>query len=97
MRDYSNKFIKLVTNEYGLSKWSNKLSKWWELDFADFIKVLQLKLSLSQKDELLGLFEKYQSSCLDFDIQIKKTESEINQLVYKLVKLPLFRTPILDS
>ena len=87
LRDNSNKFTKLISGEYKLSNWSSKLNKWWELDFDSFIKMLKLNLTLQQKDELLELFEKYQSNCLALDAQIVKTESEINQLVYKLYSL----------
>ena len=87
LQNCSDKFVRLTINEYGLPKWPTKLNKWWELDFTDFLKMLKVNLSLSQKDELLGLYEKYQLSCTGFDTQIKKTESEINQLVYTLYDL----------
>jgi type I restriction-modification system DNA methylase subunit len=87
LRSCSDKFVKLTIQEYGLQKWSTKLSKWWELDFTNFTEMLKVNLSLRQKDELLELFEKYRPRCIDFDVQIKKAEYEINHLVYELYDL----------
>lgn len=84
---HSQQFDKLVANEFDIEKLPAKLSRWWTLDFADFVKYLKLKLSLQQKDELLQLFEKY---CIDLqllDSKIQKTDREINELVYDLYGL----------
>lgn len=83
----SQQLSKLVSSEFGLEKWPTKLSKWWTLDFADFVKALKIKLSLQQKDELLQLFEKYRTDCAGLDAKIQKTDHEIDQLVYKLYNL----------
>ncbi len=87
LQNKSNSFRKLISSEYGIEKWAAKLNKWWTLDFADFVKVLKVKLSLQQKDELLQLFEKYKKECAELDTQIQKTDQEIDQLVYKLYNL----------
>lgn len=83
----SDRFQQLVAGEFGFEKWSTKLKRWWTLNFSSFVTALKLKLSLQQKDELLSLFEKYRSECLELDNKIKKTEQEIDQLVYKLYSL----------
>lgn len=80
-------FKQLVMGEFDIDRWATKINKWWVLDFIEFIKLLKIKLSLQQKDELLQLFEKYKSECAELDSKIKKTEQEINSLVYELYNL----------
>lgn len=80
-------FEKLVMAEFELKQWPQKLEYWWRLDFADFIKPFQAKLSLRQKDELLQLFNKYRTELQSLDNEIQKTDQEINSLVYKLYDL----------
>lgn len=70
-----------------LVTWPTKLSKWWTLDFTDFVSVLKLQLSLQQKDKLLSLFEKYKKECEVLDNLTNKTDDEINREVYKLYGL----------
>jgi glutaredoxin 2 len=85
--DRSEKFLKLVAMEFAIGRPSAKLKKWFTLDFEDFVTALRVKLSLQQKDELLGLFEKYRTECAKLSSQIRQTDHEIDQLVYKLYDL----------
>lgn len=93
----AHSFKRLVMSEFDTEKWPTKLSKWWMLDFTDFVKFLKLKLSLQQKDELLQLFEKYRIECIKLDNQIKKTNYEIDQLVYKLYGLSKDEVEIIEQ
>jgi type I restriction-modification system DNA methylase subunit len=87
LQKQNRRFVKLIQNEFILKKWSTKLSKWWRLDFVNFLSALKVQLSLQQKDELLSLFEKYKTECLELDTKIQETDHEIDQLVYKLYEL----------
>lgn len=87
LRNKSNSFRKLISSEYGIEKWGAKLNRWWTLDFSDLMKALKVNLSLSQKDELFQLFEKYRTDLQHLDAQIQKTDQEIDNLVYKLYDL----------
>lgn len=78
---------KLVMAEFELKQWPQKLGYWWRLELADFIKTLKVKLTLTQKDDLLQLFEKYRTECAALDAEIQKTTHEIDQLVYELYDL----------
>jgi hypothetical protein len=94
----SNKqFKNVLLGEIGIEKWSNKLSNWWTLDFNDFTKALKLKLSLSEKDELYELFEKYRTNLTELDNKIKNTDAEIDQLVYELYELTAKEIAIVES
>lgn len=83
----SKDFQSIISSEFHLEKWPNKLNKWWVLEFPDFVSALKAKLSLQQKDQLLSLFNKYRNECLELDNEIQKTDKEIDQLVYKLYDL----------
>ncbi|HSX24607.1 MAG TPA: hypothetical protein VLG69_01430 [Candidatus Andersenbacteria bacterium] len=87
LSSFSSRFKNLISSEFNLVKLPNKLNKWWLLEFSEFISAMKLKLSLQQKDELLSLFEKYRTECFEFDNEIRKTDHEIDQLVYKLYGL----------
>ena len=80
-------FKQLIMNEFELEKWATKLNKWWRLDFSDFVKALKVSLTLSQKDELLQLFEKYQFELQALDTKTRNLDNKINQVVYELYNL----------
>lgn len=80
-------FKNLIQSEFNIEKWSTKLNKWWTLDFSDFVKALKVNLTLTQKDELLQLFDKYRIELAELDNQIQKTDQQIDELVYKLYNL----------
>lgn len=82
-----SKFRSLITAEYNLESLSQKLNRWWKLDFTDFTKYLKSNLSLAQKDELLTLFDQYKSELVAIDNKITIIENDINSLVYKLYNL----------
>lgn len=81
------RYRQLCFSEFDIEKWPKKVDKWWTLDFVTFIKGLNVKLPLNQKDELFRLFEKYQRECVELDKLVQKTDYEINQLVYRIYDL----------
>lgn len=80
-------FKNLIQEEFNIEKWPIKLNEWWVFSFSDFVKTLKVNLTLTQKDELLQLFEKYKNKCTELDNKIQKTDQEIDGLVYKLYNL----------
>jgi type I restriction-modification system DNA methylase subunit len=83
----SSHFLQLVKSETQLNKLPVRLNNWWTFDFSDFLRALKAELSLRQKDELLGLFEKYRTECAKLSSQIRQTDHKIDQFVYKLYDL----------
>lgn len=81
------RFQNLISATYGLDSWPKSLSEWWLLDFSGFIKGIKVKLSLEQKDELMGSWEKYKNLCVVLDTSIKSTESKINLRIYDAYQL----------
>ncbi|MCO5224151.1 MAG: N-6 DNA methylase [Thermomicrobiales bacterium] len=66
---------------------SARFSRWWELDFPDFVAALNRKLSLGQRESLLEIYEKYRPQLLTLDAEIQRLEAEIDQFVYDLYEL----------
>jgi hypothetical protein len=84
LNDRSFKFKEVVKSEFEVNNWPTKLNKWWTFDFTDFTKVLKVSLTLQQKDELIQLFDKYKNECSELDSRIQKTETDIDDSVYRL-------------
>ena len=80
-------FINLVSNEYQFEISMTKLNNWWQCSFKDFLESLKIKLNLSQKDDLLSLFDKYQPRLIDLQTKLNQTEAEIDQVIYQLYDL----------
>ncbi|HNL57668.1 MAG TPA: hypothetical protein PKK35_08460, partial [Chitinophagales bacterium] len=66
------------------------LSNWNELSFKDFCKELEkqkIKLTISEKAELMQYFEAEQTKANNIQQIIIQTDKEIDQMVYKLYEL----------
>ena len=93
--NFCSKFISYFSNTYNLIKTSNKLEKWYSLEFVDFIKELNKSIKtikgtpLTKKDEFewIDLFEENKQKALSLKAEIDKTDKEIDQMVYALYEL----------
>lgn len=83
LNSLSSQFNKIIQNEFN----KKVPSKWYSLGFDGFISSLKLRLSLTQKDELLQLFDKYAAEAQALESEIQKIDREIDQSVYKLYNL----------
>jgi hypothetical protein len=79
----NKRFCNIMHNEFGRSI----LDRWYLADFNSLVSSLKIHLSISQKDELIQLFEKYHTELQQLDIQIQKTDQEIDQIVYEIYDL----------
>ena len=91
LQDVSNKFQRSLQRRLeGLDKLSKKLENWYELTFVDFLKELKkkkIKLSIVEEAEWEDYFLSEQQEAIVLKSQIKKTEKEIDAMVYKLYSL----------
>jgi type I restriction-modification system DNA methylase subunit len=88
--EQSSRFIGRMMDNYGLEKANKKLEKFWELDFGNFVSEMRKKsanVPLSTQDELQDYFEKNKSELLELDNRIKKTDRDIDAMVYELYRL----------
>ncbi|PVY38390.1 Eco57I restriction-modification methylase domain-containing protein [Pontibacter virosus] len=86
----SQKFLKLLSSELGVSKPSKKLEKWYELTWEEFAKELvklKVKLSLAQKADWLSYFEAQQKAAAQILQQRQRLDDEIDQMVFQLYGL----------
>jgi hypothetical protein len=83
----TSRFERLLASEFGQQKLPAKFSTWWKFEFEDFVKAIKINLSLTQKDELWKLFDKYRADLQTLDNELQNTESQIDKTVYGLYGL----------
>ena len=84
----SNDFFTILrANNYEIAKIPTALNEFYNLDFKEFLKFTKLKIDMSKQGDLLKFFNEYKQQCQKLNKQIVKTESKINQAVYKLYEL----------
>lgn len=84
----SNDFFTILrANNYEIAKIPTALNEFYNLDFKEFLNLTKLKIDMSKQEDLLKFFNKYKQQCQTLNKQIVKTESKINQAVYKLYEL----------
>jgi type I restriction-modification system DNA methylase subunit len=85
-----NKFLHRLETIFEIEKFSNKMKAFYDYDFktlnAEF-KKNKIKLTLSQQDEWEEYFNNYKNEILKLQMQIDKTDKEIDQMVYELYGL----------
>ncbi|AOY43711.1 MULTISPECIES: Eco57I restriction-modification methylase domain-containing protein [Psychrobacter] len=90
LQDSTGKFIRTLQRKFDIDKLSKKLESWHELTYADFIKELgkkKIKMSLSDEAEWEEYFLAEQTKAKQLMADIKRTDREIDQMVYKLYDL----------
>jgi type I restriction-modification system DNA methylase subunit len=85
-----NKFQSRIKSNFALEKISTKLESFHEHDFKTFVAELKkqkVSPTLKQQDEWEEYFNSYKKEINDLQAEIKITDAEIDQMVYKLYKL----------
>ncbi|MBN4085158.1 restriction endonuclease subunit M, partial [Flavobacteriaceae bacterium AH-315-B10] len=85
-----NNFQQLLQSKFTIEKLSKKLQNWHDLEFGEFLKELKKKkvqLSLSEEAEWMNYFNEQKEKAQNLKSEIDKTDSEIDQMVYKLYGL----------
>jgi len=83
-----NFVLKFFQQKYWIEKLSQKLEKFYEYDFSEFIKQLKIKkLWLEAEAELMVFFDKKKSEILAIKNEIDKTDKEIDNMVFDLYGL----------
>ena len=86
----SERFLKRVTSNFEIEKFSKKLQNFYEYDFKTFLAELKkqkIKLSLTAQDEWEEYFDSYKKEINVLQSQISQTDQEIDQMVYELYGL----------
>jgi hypothetical protein len=87
IQEKSSSFLKNIQAKYNVSKITRKLEKWWELDFAEFLKETKISISLTEQEELMTYFETRRAEVRAIDAEIRKTDAEIDTMVFDLYGL----------
>jgi len=90
LQDKKNKFQSRIKSNLSLEKISTKLESFYEHDFKTFVAELKkqkVSPTLKQQDEWEEYFNSYKKEINDLQAEIKKTDAEIDQMVYKLYEL----------
>lgn len=85
-----NSFINFIKRTFGIEDISQKLEKYYEMDFDEFFNEIEKKVKIPQRrkqDELKKEFDDSVSALYSLKIQIKQLEQSINGKVYELYDL----------
>ena len=90
LQEKKNKFLNRVNDNFDIEKNSKKLDAFYDNDFKTYVTELKkqkIKLSLVQQDEWEGYFNSYKNAINQLQVEINKTDKEIDQMVYELYRL----------
>lgn len=90
LQEKSAKFQSRIKSNFAVEKISTKLESFHEYDFKTFVAELKkqkVSPTLKQQDEWEEYFNSYKKEINDLQAEIKKTDAEIDQMVYKLYEL----------
>lgn len=88
LHDKTDSFLRYISSKFWLEKLSTKLSKFYDYDFATFLKELKwAKLSMSEEAELMEFFDTKKSEIISLKNKIDATDREIDEMVFELYGL----------
>lgn len=85
-----SRFLERMKGNYKLEKPSEKIEKFYEFSFNDFVTEMRKKgaeVPLSTQDELEKYFDEYKKEILKLKSEIEKTDKKIDEEVYKIYGL----------
>ncbi len=90
LQEKATRFLSRIKSNFEIEKISTKLEKFYDYDFKTFVTELKkqkVNLSLTKQDEWEEYFNSYKSEINQLQIEIEKTDKEIDQMVYQLYGL----------
>ena len=90
LQDQTQKFQRSLERKFSFTEIPKKLQEWYLLSYAEFIKEMEkkkIKLTISEEAEWEIYFTTEAKKGLDLKEKIKKTDNEINEMVYNLYGL----------
>lgn len=100
LQDLTGKFLRTLQRKFEMEKLSKKLENWHELSYKEFIKELgkkKIKMSLGEEAEWEEYFLAEQDKAQELIAEIERTDSEIDQMVYKLYDLTDDEVAIIEA
>ena len=90
LQEQTQKFQRSLERKFAFTEISKKLQEWYLLSYAEFIKEIEkkkIKLTISEEAEWETYFTTEAKKVLVLKEEIKKTDNEINEMVYNLYGL----------
>ncbi len=100
LQEVSKKFQRTIQRKFEIDKLPKKLQEWYLLTYGEFIKELgkkKIKLSLSEESEWEDFFVSESKKVIEIEESIKKTDKEIDAMVYQLYNLSREEIEIIES
>ncbi|MFC4321317.1 Eco57I restriction-modification methylase domain-containing protein [Litchfieldia salsa] len=95
-----SKFIQYVSGVYKPTKLSNKIVNYFDLEFAEFVNELskqKVKLTSTQKFDLIELFETQKQIVQDMKKNISDLDRKLNHMIYDLYQLSDAEVKLIES
>lgn len=92
--------LDFIQTEYAIPKLTQKLEKFYTLDWKDFVKELEkqkVKLDIEQKEELMGWFNSKKLKLQQMQANIAQLDRAIDQAVYGLYGLTEDEIKLVES
>lgn len=92
--------LEFIQAEYTIPKLTQKLEKFYTLEWKDFVKELEkqkIKLDIEQKEELMGWFKSKQAKFQQLQAEISQLDRAIDQAVYGLYGLTEDEIKLVES
>jgi hypothetical protein len=87
LKERTTRFQMLLQSQYSIAKWPIALKAWWKYEFPQFITILKKPLLLSDRDDLLKVYERYREEMAGYATVIRTSERAVDDLVYGLFNL----------
>jgi hypothetical protein len=85
LHDETERSLELIKSEYSLKKTNNRIEKFYDLGWNEFIEELEnqkVKLDLKRKDELNNWFRAKKITIKDIQSEINLLDKEINNIIF---------------
>jgi hypothetical protein len=88
LQEKLNSSLEFLKNRFVLEKINQKLEKFYELDFIEFKKALNIKkISMSDEEDLMNWFKTKKQDLMSIKTQIDECDKEIDNMVFDLYGL----------
>lgn len=88
LQEKLNSSLEFLKNRFALEKINQKLEKFYELDFIEFKKALNIKkISMSDEEDLMNWFKTKKQDLMSIKTQIDECDKEIDNMVFDLYGL----------
>ncbi len=85
-----NKFLTFTQSQFSITKFSERLKKWFLLEFKEFsaeLNKLKVKFNAKKLYDFIEIFENEKTKALELQDEITKIDREIDKLIFQLYEI----------